>query len=123
MDIALPIATLAAILGVRFVFANRVRVYSSEHYDPINAIATAKKTEVPRPPYTHNIINHHLPSADQNAKRVNPGGESLLGNEAYQENYKRIVNLTVNGTEHPLLDPADIYKRQVPKGTTLVNML
>lgn len=123
MDITLPIAAVAALLGIRFVFAKRVRVYTADHYDPINAITVGKKIEQPRPPYTQNIINHHLPSADQNAKRVSNGAQSLLTDETYQNNYKRLVNLTVNGTEHPLLDPADIWKRQVPKGHNVVNML
>jgi hypothetical protein len=123
MDVTVPIAVVAAILGIRFAFAKRVRVYTADHYDPIQAVTVAKKVEMPRPPYTQNIINHHLPSPDQNAKNVTSKGQHLLADKAYQERYQRLVNLTVNGTEHPLLDPANIWTPQVKKGTNVVNML
>lgn len=122
MDVGLSVAALAAILGFRFVYSNKLHPYPASHYDPVTAIPVSKKVDTPRPPYTQNTLNTFIPSPDKNAANiVNP--KFLTNNEEYQNKYRKLVNLTWNGTEHPLLDPADIFKRQTPKGSTLINIL
>lgn len=122
MDVGLSVAALIAILGARFVFSNKLQPYPSTSYDPVASVVVSKKVDPPRPPYTYNITNTWIPSPDPNAARV-VNVDFLKNNEEYQNKYRQLVNLTVNGTEHPLLDPADVFKRQTPKGSNLINVL
>lgn len=123
MDVTLSFAALAAILGLRFVYSNKMHPYPSSYYDPVQSIAVAKKTEPPRPPYTQNILNTFIPSPDVNANRI--VDVNIIKNDAdYQNKWRRIVNMTENNSPiSNLLDPADVFKRQTPKGSNLINML
>jgi len=123
MDVTLSFAAVAAILGLRFVYAKKMQPYPSSYYDPVQSITVSKKTEPPRPPYTQSILNTFIPSPDLNAKRI-VDINIVKNDQEYQNRYRRLVNMTENSSPiSNLLDPADVFKRQTPKGSNLITML
>lgn len=116
MDVVTITASLIGVLGARLLWTKRIHPYPSEDYHPVTSVPG----KIDRS-NTKNLINTHIPSTDQNAKKFN--NPEIAKNSKYQKQYAYLVNQTVNLNPDRLLDPTDVYKRQTPKSHDVVNVL